>query len=119
MVVYFTLMYKTLGEFSWNGFTLGSNTEKCSIPTVPDNIIPDDQSIKKSAQQFHLAFENLKSVIKLASTFVISFIYFPFLFIVGIYYGSIPWIIWIWYMVVLFSILCHNCRGNGLSLVLY
>lgn len=62
MVIFFTLMYKTLGEFSWNGFMIGYDTEKCSIPKVAETIISDDQSIKKSAQQFHLALENLKSV---------------------------------------------------------
>ncbi|KAK9703925.1 putative transmembrane protein 161AB [Popillia japonica] len=62
MVIFFTLMYKTLGEFSWNGFMIGYDTEKCSIPKVAETIISDDQSIKKSAQQFHLALENLKSI---------------------------------------------------------
>lgn len=56
-------MYKTLGEFSWNPLIAESTAEKCSIPNIPDTIISDNQSITKSAQQFHLALENLKLVI--------------------------------------------------------
>lgn len=62
MVIYFTLMYKTLGEFSWNPLIAESTAEKCSIPNIPDTIISDNQSITKSAQQFHLALENLKLI---------------------------------------------------------
>ncbi|KAK9881000.1 hypothetical protein WA026_014343 [Henosepilachna vigintioctopunctata] len=53
LVLFFTFMYKTLGEFSWSGF---HNNEQC----------PADESKKflsvSKSNDFHLAIEGLKSV---------------------------------------------------------
>lgn len=61
--LYFTFMYKTLGEFSWNGIFKEQDPLECPI-SAPNAIINDESvgTITKSAQEFHLALENLKSV---------------------------------------------------------
>lgn len=54
-------MYKTLGGYHWNGMLM--DEESCSIDGGPVNIVNNDnESILKSAQEFHIAVESLKSV---------------------------------------------------------
>lgn len=63
MIIFLTLMYKTLGEFSWNGFFSNTVIGECPVSDRAKNIISqDDQTITESAIQFHIALENLKSV---------------------------------------------------------
>lgn len=55
-------MYKTLGGYSWNGLLI--DDESCAVDSAPDISDADEssKSIIKSAQEFHMAVENLKSV---------------------------------------------------------
>lgn len=55
-------MYKTLGMYSWIGmFKEPESYEECSAAQAPPPISAED-SIAKSAQEFNLALNNLKSV---------------------------------------------------------
>lgn len=60
-------MYKTLGGYSWTGLFVDPVTEECSITDLPENVnvplMDTEESMKHSAQQFHLALESVKSVI--------------------------------------------------------
>lgn len=69
--LYLTLMYKSLGGYSWNGlFIEPPNNMEClasdETPQVidPFTVTSEESSgtITQSAQEFHLALENLKSV---------------------------------------------------------
>lgn len=68
MCLYFVLMYKTLGEFTWRGlFNPSSIVEECSADLEPgllNNVIEtgDDGSILSSAQGFQLSLQSLKAV---------------------------------------------------------
>lgn len=68
MCLYFVLMYKTLGEFTWRGlFNPSSVIEECSAdlePVLLDSGIEtgDDGSILSSAQGFQLSLQSLKAV---------------------------------------------------------
>lgn len=61
-------MYKTLGGYTWSGFwSEPLSNDECSLTMPPEElpIVPEDdseESIKQSAQQFHLALESVKSV---------------------------------------------------------
>lgn len=60
-------MYKTLGGYHWSGLFLESAaSDECSV-SMPEEIqntptMDSEESIKYSAQQFHLALESMKSV---------------------------------------------------------
>ncbi|KAF2880597.1 hypothetical protein ILUMI_25578 [Ignelater luminosus] len=60
--LYLTFMYKTLGGYSWNGMLF--DDESCAVDSAPDISDTDEtnKSIIKSAQEFHMAVESLKSV---------------------------------------------------------
>lgn len=60
-------MYKTLGGYTWDGFiNEPPPMDECAIDSnqndVPTFDADQEESIKYSAQQFHLALESLKSV---------------------------------------------------------
>lgn len=60
-------MYKTLGGYNWSGlFFEPAAGDECplSMPEEIQNvpIMDSEESIKYSAQQFHLALESMKSV---------------------------------------------------------
>lgn len=57
-------MYKTLGEYSWSGVFKEPEPLECPIKAQNNAVLDDDTvgTITKSAQEFHLALENLKSV---------------------------------------------------------
>lgn len=58
-------MYKSLGGYNWNGLYSEPDPLECPISMKPSSIDNDSsESITKSAQEFHLALENLKSVSK-------------------------------------------------------
>ncbi|CAH1111102.1 unnamed protein product [Psylliodes chrysocephalus] len=68
---FFTLMYKTLGEYNWSGELLNqhlvSNGTELNSETLKPNIeifesTEDTKSISESAAEFHLTLESLKSV---------------------------------------------------------
>lgn len=67
MCLFFTLMYKTLGGYTWEGLYKGVNLEECPIdesPTIPSTIASDDseKTVAQSAQELQLAFSSLKEV---------------------------------------------------------
>lgn len=58
-------MYKTLGEYSWNGIYKNIEPLECPIKmqgTIVNDVDGSEGTITRSAQEFHLALENLKSV---------------------------------------------------------
>ncbi|KAG7307978.1 hypothetical protein JYU34_006605 [Plutella xylostella] len=68
MCLYFGLMYKTLGGYTWTGLFYESHGT-CSAPGVglvntTDQIVSEEteSTIRESAQQFQMALENLKMV---------------------------------------------------------
>lgn len=70
MCLYFSLMYKTLGGYTWQGLFISQpGSDECGLnpPTDDATIAPtsgdiEDQTLVQSVQHFHLAMENLKSV---------------------------------------------------------
>lgn len=67
MCLYLTLMYKTLGDYSWSGLFKDpqTNLNECSVNSAQrlmESIEKQPDSISKSAAEFHLALDNLKSV---------------------------------------------------------
>lgn len=70
MVLFFTFMYKTLGEHKWAGIL---DTGECSPTDAPlekivnytDNPGASERSFADTAAEVHLAIENLKSVSQL------------------------------------------------------
>ena len=67
MCLYFTLMYKTLGGYTWEGLYREITYEECRMdesPTFPP-IIPsadEEKTAAQSAQEFQLALSSLKQV---------------------------------------------------------
>lgn len=61
-----TLMYKTLGAYSWIGmFKEPADYKECSVTSAPLPSTESEnsfESIAKSAQEFNLALDNLKTV---------------------------------------------------------
>ena len=62
MCIYFTLMLKTLGGYSWTNFERESSIEEKVFGKGTDGVFIIGESIVQTAQQFHLTLENLKSV---------------------------------------------------------
>uniref|UniRef100_A0A1B6JMN0 Transmembrane protein 161B n=1 Tax=Homalodisca liturata TaxID=320908 RepID=A0A1B6JMN0_9HEMI len=65
MCLFFTLMYKTLGEYSWS--SLWRETEEPECPAtgpapLPSTLLGEEESVLRSAQQFTLALDSLKQV---------------------------------------------------------
>lgn len=93
MCLYFALMYKTLGGFSWLGlFSETLQGDECGLEP-PSNTGPyedtEDQTLVQSVQHFHLALENLKAVsadiIFLFQYMFLSVVLIIFLIFVGFY----------------------------------
>lgn len=68
--MYFTFMYKTLGEYSWSSIYKESEPLECPAKVYSNIVSGEDGTITKSAQEFHLALENLKSVSNMLLLFV-------------------------------------------------
>lgn len=68
MCLYLGLMYKTLGGYTWSALFKEYIEEECSLEPPKSLLIEEvtneetEKTIVQSAQQFHLALENLKSV---------------------------------------------------------
>ncbi|XP_043461883.1 transmembrane protein 161B [Leptopilina heterotoma] len=67
MCLFFTLMYKTLGGYTWEGLYKGVNLDECPIdesPMIPSTITSDDseKTVAESAQELQLAFSSLKQI---------------------------------------------------------
>lgn len=66
LCLYLTLMYKTLGAYSWIGMLKEPEPyAECSASQKPPiSVLSDgtDDSIAQSAQDFNLALNNLKTV---------------------------------------------------------
>ncbi|KAJ8973581.1 hypothetical protein NQ317_001607 [Molorchus minor] len=70
MCLYLSLMYKTLGEYSWTGFMKEPpNPEECPINSenISSDIDPfkssdDTATVYKSAAEFHVTLESLKTI---------------------------------------------------------
>lgn len=67
MCLFFTLMYKTLGGYTWEGLYKTINSEECPIdesPVISSTILSDDseKTVAQSAQELQLAFSSLKQV---------------------------------------------------------
>ncbi|XP_014300063.1 transmembrane protein 161B [Microplitis demolitor] len=66
MCLFFSFMYKTLGGYSWNGFSNVSN--ECSIDESHSAVIDDkitessEKTITQTAEEFHLALGSLKQI---------------------------------------------------------
>lgn len=59
MCLILSLMYKSLGDYTWNG----SVAQECPITPPKSTIDPfEGESITKTAEEFHLALDNLKLV---------------------------------------------------------
>lgn len=65
MCLYMGIMYKTLGEYSWRGLYVEPADEECALG-APPSVVGDSSeaadSIVKSAENFHMALDSLKSV---------------------------------------------------------
>lgn len=62
LCLYLALMYKTLGGYSWIGLFKATEPAECPVSQTPIISVADDDSIAKSAQDFNLALNNLKTV---------------------------------------------------------
>ncbi|XP_051171489.1 transmembrane protein 161B [Leptopilina boulardi] len=67
MCLFFTLMYKTLGGYTWEGLYKTINSEECPIdesPVISSTILSDDseKTVAQSAQELQLAFSSLKQI---------------------------------------------------------
>lgn len=67
MCLFLTLMYKSLGGFTWRGlFVNVEESAECAVPPTLQSSVDGEEtlgSIKKSAEEIQLALENLKMVI--------------------------------------------------------
>ncbi|XP_048507408.1 transmembrane protein 161B isoform X2 [Athalia rosae] len=65
--LFFTLMYKTLGGYTWKGLFRDVPIEECPADQPP-RAVPqifgenDDKSVIQTAQEFHLALDSLKQI---------------------------------------------------------
>lgn len=64
MVLFFTFMYKTLGEYKWMGIF---DPDECSLNDAPsykisESVDTSSSSVADTATEIHLVIENLKSV---------------------------------------------------------
>ncbi|XP_054280443.1 transmembrane protein 161B [Macrosteles quadrilineatus] len=64
MCLFLTLMYKTLGEYSWEALWTEVDQPECPAvsPTLGPVPSPDDHTVLQSAKQFTLALDSLKQV---------------------------------------------------------
>lgn len=67
MCLFLTLMYKTLGGYTWEGLFRDSPIEECPADQPP-KILPsifnenEEKTVVQTAQEFHLALDSLKQV---------------------------------------------------------
>ncbi|XP_046740679.1 transmembrane protein 161B isoform X1 [Diprion similis] len=67
MCLFFALMYKTLGGFTWEGLLRDVPIEECPADQAPKIVSPifddnDEKTVVQTAQEFHLALDSLKQV---------------------------------------------------------
>ncbi|XP_032456227.1 transmembrane protein 161B isoform X2 [Nasonia vitripennis] len=64
--LYCTLMYKTLGGYSWEGLYKNLDLENCSAPEpLPEPAIfseNEEKTVAQTAQEFHLALSSIKQI---------------------------------------------------------
>ncbi|XP_076759220.1 transmembrane protein 161-like emei [Xylocopa sonorina] len=63
--LFFTLMYKTLGGYTWDGLFKGTSLDECPADELPKpvtNVMSSDDNEKTVAQDFQLALSSLKQI---------------------------------------------------------
>ncbi|XP_066595632.1 transmembrane protein 161B [Prorops nasuta] len=65
--LFFTFMYKTLGNYTWEGIIKGALVEECSADESPKsdsliNIDDDGKTVVQNAQELQLALSSLKQI---------------------------------------------------------
>ncbi|KAG7190275.1 hypothetical protein KM043_006392 [Ampulex compressa] len=66
--LFFTLMYKTLGGFTWEGIVKGTLLEECPAEELPKSVASltdgdvDEKTVAQTAQELQLALGSLKQI---------------------------------------------------------
>ncbi|XP_056639805.1 transmembrane protein 161B [Diorhabda sublineata] len=105
LCVFFTFMYKTLGEYQWTGHYLKYQTSPND--TLPSNSTPagyfqteeNGKSILESAAEFHLTIESLKEV-------------FPYIVFRGLFGFATWWCCFLYFATTSFGLIYQSYFSN-------